>query len=62
METHTLGETSVDSDTLWELVDSMRERYTAEAYHLLQFNCNNFSDELAEILTGRGIPAHITSK
>ncbi|CEH12260.1 Uncharacterized conserved protein [Ceraceosorus bombacis] len=61
LETHLLGETSVDEHTLMELVDSMKERYSAQAYHLLNFNCNNFSDELAEILTGRGIPSHITS-
>lgn len=31
-----------------------------ESYSLLSNNCNNFSDELAELLCGRGIPQHIT--
>ena len=32
-----------------------------ECYHLLEHNCNTFSNELANFLTGNGIPSHITS-
>ena len=32
----------------------------AESYSLLSNNCNNFSDELAQLLCGHSIPQHIT--
>jgi len=34
----------------------------AESYSLFSNNCNNFSDELAQLLCGRGIPEHITGE
>lgn len=30
-------------------------------YHLFDHNCNTFSNELANFLTGKGIPAEITN-
>ncbi|KAI7867361.1 PPPDE putative peptidase domain-containing protein [Spinellus fusiger] len=32
----------------------------AEKYHLLDFNCNTFSNDLCQFLTGKTIPKHIT--
>lgn len=29
------------------------------SYNLLEHNCNNFSNDLASILVGKGIPSHI---
>jgi hypothetical protein len=43
-----------------ELLADLAERYTAESYNLFRNNCNNFSDELAQLLCGVGIPQHIT--
>jgi hypothetical protein len=43
-----------------ELLADLSERYTPEAYSLFHNNCNTFSNELAELLCGRGVPAHIT--
>eukprot|EP00244_Chara_vulgaris_P004068 TRINITY_DN17870_c0_g1_i1.p1 TRINITY_DN17870_c0_g1~~TRINITY_DN17870_c0_g1_i1.p1 ORF type:complete len:319 (-),score=59.99 TRINITY_DN17870_c0_g1_i1:188-1012(-) len=37
----------------------MSDRYTPEAYNLMTHNCNNFSDEVANLLVGRGIPDDI---
>ncbi len=34
----------------------------AESYSLFSNNCNNFSDELAQLLCGRSIPEHITGE
>ncbi|KAG0168350.1 hypothetical protein DFQ28_004953 [Apophysomyces sp. BC1034] len=31
-----------------------------EKYHLLDFNCNTFSNELCQFLTGQSVPNHIT--
>lgn len=61
LEVIDLGETSVPRELFEEYIDGLRARYTAAAYHLLDFNCNTFSDEVAQFLTGRTLPAHITS-
>jgi thiol-disulfide isomerase/thioredoxin len=61
IETIDLGKTSMDRETLDEIMTDLRDRFTPSAYHLLQFNCNTFSNELANILVGRDIPSHITS-
>ena len=38
----------------WQL----RPRYTADTYHLLDNNCNNFTQDVAIFLTGLGcVPA-----
>ena len=35
--------------------------FRPECYHLLDHNCNTFSDETAQFLCGQHIPAHITN-
>ncbi|PWN21940.1 DUF862-domain-containing protein [Microstroma glucosiphilum] len=61
MEIVPLGSTSIDEETWNEILQDLRGRYTPAAYNLMTNNCNNFSDEVANILVGRSIPAHITS-
>ncbi|KAG1031662.1 hypothetical protein G6F43_013911 [Rhizopus delemar] len=47
-------------DVVIECIDSLRSVYTAEKYHLLDFNCNTFSNDLCQYLYGKDIPARIT--
>lgn len=61
MEVVRLGETELDEELLDSLLLDLAQRYTAAAYSLFTHNCNTFSDELARVLVGCGIPAHITS-
>ncbi|KAH7884948.1 PPPDE putative peptidase domain-containing protein, partial [Phlebopus sp. FC_14] len=56
-----IGQTEVDKETLTEYIAQMREEYTADKYHLLDWNCNTFSNACIEFLTGGSIPAYITS-
>ncbi|PSC68604.1 desumoylating isopeptidase 1 [Micractinium conductrix] len=55
-----LGYTQLLEDLRTELLAELSERYTPEAYSLFTNNCNNFSAELAQLLCGADIPAHIT--
>jgi hypothetical protein len=55
-----LGETHIPKEIRDEYLEEMTSKYTAASYNLFTNNCNNFSDEFATFLTGRGIPAHIT--
>jgi hypothetical protein len=54
-----LGNTSKSQRTFEEFLEGIRPRFTAETYNLLHHNCNNFSDECAKFLLGRGIPQEI---
>ncbi|KAJ7175718.1 DUF862-domain-containing protein [Mycena filopes] len=54
-----LGETAIDQETWHEYLDEMRDHYTADKYHLLDFNCNSFTNDCAGFLTGGSIPAFV---
>ncbi|KZS90471.1 DUF862-domain-containing protein [Sistotremastrum niveocremeum HHB9708] len=54
-----MGETAIDRDTFQEYLAEMREHYTADKYHLLDFNCNSFTNDVLGFLTGGSIPSYI---
>ncbi|KAK3937653.1 P-loop containing nucleoside triphosphate hydrolase protein [Diplogelasinospora grovesii] len=56
-----LGQTQLPMDVIEEYLDSLREIYTVDAYDLWRHNCNNFSNDFATFLLGKGIPEHITN-
>jgi thiol-disulfide isomerase/thioredoxin len=61
METIKLGRTDLPIEIVLEYLESLKEIYTAESYDLFMHNCNNFSNDFAVFLVGKGIPEHITS-
>jgi thiol-disulfide isomerase/thioredoxin len=61
MEIQPLGHTALPDEILLEYIDSLKTIYTIEAYDLFTHNCNNFTHDVAQFLTGSGIPGHITS-
>ncbi|KAF5374136.1 hypothetical protein D9615_008883 [Tricholomella constricta] len=54
-----LGETAIDEETFNEYVMEMKDHYTADKYHLLEFNCNSFTNDVIGFLTGGSIPDYI---
>lgn len=61
-EKHSLGYTQIPYEMFWEyLRDLAQTTFRPECYHLLNHNCNTFSSEVAQFLTGNDIPAKITS-
>lgn len=54
-----MGKTFIDAETLSDYVAGMRHEYTAERYHLLEFNCNTFSADLLAFLNGTEVPDEI---
>ncbi|KAH9927057.1 DUF862-domain-containing protein [Amylocystis lapponica] len=54
-----MGETALDEDTLQEYLTEMSSHYTADKYHLLDFNCNSFTNDCVGFLTGNSIPGWI---
>lgn len=56
-----LGNTEVPKDIFTEYVSSLQEStYRPETYHLFEHNCNTFTSDMAQFLTGRKIPSYIT--
>ncbi|KAI0320158.1 PPPDE putative peptidase domain-containing protein [Amylostereum chailletii] len=54
-----VGETALDEHTFEEYIAEMRGHYTADKYHLLDFNCNSFTNDVVGFLTGGSIPPWI---
>ena len=54
-----LGETAKSQIELEVFLQSINSRFTQATYSLLRHNCNNFANEVAMFLLGRGIPDHI---
>jgi len=57
-----LGVTQIPHEIFMDyLQDLANSTFRPECYHLLEHNCNTFSSEIAQFLTGNNIPAYITS-
>jgi len=60
LKTEALGETQISLDTFTDyLREQSQERFKGDKYDLLRHNCNNFSNEAGQFLTGKGIPQYI---
>ncbi|GAA5915800.1 hypothetical protein JCM6882_006099 [Rhodosporidiobolus microsporus] len=57
-----VGSTQLDKETFLEYIGGLRETYTADAYHLLTFNCNVFTNDVLGFLNGQSIPADICNQ
>ncbi|NXU50925.1 DESI1 isopeptidase, partial [Turnix velox] len=56
-----LGNTEVTEEIFLEYLSSLGESmFRGESYNLFDHNCNTFSNEVAQFLTGRKIPSYIT--
>ncbi|XP_056653416.1 desumoylating isopeptidase 1 isoform X2 [Monodelphis domestica] len=56
-----VGSTEVTEEIFLEYLSSLGESlFRGEAYNLFEHNCNTFSNEVAQFLTGKKIPSYIT--
>ncbi|XP_056222273.1 desumoylating isopeptidase 1b [Seriola aureovittata] len=56
-----LGFTEVPAEIFTEYLTSLAEStYRGDTYNLFEHNCNSFSNEVAQFLTGKKIPSYIT--
>lgn len=56
-----MGMTQLPADVVRDYVESLRGTYTAEKYHLLDYNCNTFTNDMCSFLVGKSIPSYISS-
>lgn len=57
-----IGETSMSREEVHELVQKMGEEYKGNLYHLLQRNCNHFSEDFAYRLCQAKTPNWVCAK
>uniref|UniRef100_A0A3P8ZN40 palmitoyl-protein hydrolase n=1 Tax=Esox lucius TaxID=8010 RepID=A0A3P8ZN40_ESOLU len=56
-----LGNTEVTEEIFMDYLSSLGEStYRGDKYRLFEHNCNTFTNEVAQFLTGRKIPSYIT--
>ncbi|XP_054913606.1 desumoylating isopeptidase 1b [Poeciliopsis prolifica] len=56
-----LGHTEVNEDLFMEYLESLAESdYRGDKYNVFEHNCNTFSNDVAQFLTGKKIPSYIT--
>lgn len=55
-----MGETEVPEEVFTEFLRDISDRFSMDKYDLFKNNCNNFSDEVVQFLTGKPIPSFIT--
>ncbi|KAK9818449.1 hypothetical protein WJX74_002434 [Apatococcus lobatus] len=58
-ESVVVGETSASPEEVQQIVQRLGDKFRGTSYHLLQRNCNHFSDMLCERLTGHQAPLWI---
>ena len=58
-ESVVIGETSMGAQEVQEVVQQLGSEYKGTAYHLLERNCNHFSNELCLKLTGKPAPSWV---
>ncbi|XP_064394250.1 desumoylating isopeptidase 1-like [Halichondria panicea] len=56
-----LGETGIPQEIFMEYLFELQDQFQPEKYNLLEHNCNTFSNEIAQFLTGKTIPDYITN-
>lgn len=50
-----LGTTEIPKEVFEDFLKDIAYKYRAETYEIIEHNCNMFTDEAAEFLTGKGI-------
>ena len=51
--------TEIPEEIFMELLQDISGRFTASTYDVFNWNCNNFTDEVAQLVLGHGIPKDI---
>lgn len=54
-----LGSTNMSYPEFHSFIECLSSKYHGDTYHLIAKNCNHFTDEVCQQLTGKPIPAWI---
>jgi len=59
LRTMDFGTTEVPKEMFYEYLHSLHDRFNINTYHLLRNNCNHFTNEVLNFLTGKSLPDYI---
>lgn len=54
-----LGRIKMPPSEFQAFLENMASEYHGDTYHLISKNCNHFTDDIAQRLTGKGIPGWV---
>ncbi|KAF5812709.1 putative PPPDE putative peptidase domain-containing protein [Helianthus annuus] len=54
-----LGHVTKSPSEFREFIETVASEYHGDTYHLISKNCNHFTDDISQRLTGRGIPGWV---
>lgn len=54
-----LGSTDMSYSEFRSFIERLSAKYHGDTYHLIAKNCNHFTDEVCQQLTGKAIPAWV---
>ena len=57
-----MGTTEVTVEDLFEYLKAIQDKYNFNSYHVFENNCNHFTNEICEFLTGNPIPDYILNQ
>ena len=55
-----IGETQIPQEIFHQFLQELSPKFTMSTYDLFKNNCNNFTEECCQFLTGKSIPSYIT--
>lgn len=55
IQTIDCGTTEIPQEVFDDYLSDLKERYTAGAYHLLNFNCNSFTQDVSPQRVSRNV-------
>ena len=57
-----MGTTELSVQDLFEYLQAIKDKYSFNTYHVFENNCNHFTNDICEFLTGSPIPDYITNQ
>lgn len=57
-----MGFTELPKEIFQDFLNDISHKYTYDKYHIIDHNCNNFTDEACEFLVGTGIPKKVVNQ
>lgn len=59
IKTMDMGTTELTVQDLFEYLQAVKDKYSFSTYHVFENNCNHFTNDICEFLTGSSLPNHI---
>lgn len=62
MKVEEIGTTEITLEDFFAYLKAVESKFTFNTYHIFDNNCNHFTNDVSEFLTGKGIPDYILNQ